>query len=48
MEQDPEGNTAALARARSRPEVTVAVTRGAMRCLRALGYSVLAEVVLAG
>ncbi|MGC1575604.1 MAG: DNA repair putative endonuclease MmcB [Beijerinckiaceae bacterium] len=47
MEQAPEGNTAALARARSRPEVTVAVTRGAMRCLRALGYSVLAEVVLA-
>ncbi|SED59509.1 hypothetical protein SAMN05519104_3887 [Rhizobiales bacterium GAS188] len=31
----------------SRPEVTAAVTRGAMRCLRALGYSVLAEVILA-
>jgi hypothetical protein len=33
--------------ARSRPEITQAVTRGAMRCLRALGYSVLAEVILA-
>jgi hypothetical protein len=32
---------------RSRPEVTQAVTRGAMRCLRALDYSVLAEVILA-
>jgi hypothetical protein len=32
---------------RSRPEVTQAVTRGAMRCLRALGYSVLSEVILA-
>jgi hypothetical protein len=32
---------------RSRPEVTQAVTRGAMRCLRSLGYSVLAEVILA-
>jgi len=32
---------------RARPEVTAAVTRGAMRCLRALGYSVLAEVILA-
>jgi hypothetical protein len=31
----------------SRPEITSAVTRGAMRCLRALGYSVLAEVILA-
>ena len=47
MEQAPEGNIAALARTRSRPEVTVAVTRGAMRCLRALGYSVLSEVILA-
>ena len=33
--------------ARSRPEITQAVTRGAMRCLRALGHSVLAEVILA-
>jgi hypothetical protein len=32
---------------RPRPEITQAVTRGAMRCLRALGYSVLAEVILA-
>jgi hypothetical protein len=32
---------------RSRPEVTQAVTRGAMRLLRALGHSVLAEVILA-
>jgi hypothetical protein len=32
---------------RSRPEITQAVTRGAMRCLRALGHSVLAEVILA-
>ncbi len=47
MEQASQGNTASLAQPRSRPEVTLAVTRGAMRCLRALGYSVLAEVVLA-
>jgi hypothetical protein len=47
MEQASEGNIASLAQPRSRPEVTLAVTRGAMRCLRALGYSVLAEVVLA-
>ena len=33
--------------ARSRPAITQAVTRGAMRCLRALGHSVLAEVILA-
>ncbi|MFI5014801.1 MAG: DNA repair putative endonuclease MmcB [Hyphomicrobiales bacterium] len=32
---------------RPRPEVTAAVTRGAMRCLRALGYSALVEVTLA-
>jgi hypothetical protein len=32
---------------RSRPEITQSVTRGAMRCLRALGYSVLGEVILA-
>ncbi len=38
---------AAAQAVRSRPEITSAVTRGAMRCLRALGYSVLPEVVLA-
>jgi len=32
---------------RSRPAITQAVTRGAMRCLRSLGRSVLAEVILA-
>src|SRR5260370_34054080 len=49
----PEASTKAIPAAAdaqkrpSRPEVTSAVTRGAMRCLRALGYSVLAEVILA-
>jgi hypothetical protein len=47
MEQASEGNTVSAGQPRSRPEVTLAVTRGAMRCLRALGYSVLAEFVLA-
>jgi hypothetical protein len=47
MEQAPEQNIALVTRPHSRPEVTLAVTRGAMRCLRALGYSVLSEVVLA-
>ena len=42
--EPPEADTAVPRP--SRPEVTAAVTRGAMRCLRALGYSVLAEVIL--
>jgi hypothetical protein len=40
----PAAQTAAL---RARPAITQSVTRGAMRCLRALGHSVLAEVILA-
>jgi hypothetical protein len=40
-------SAAQASQARSRPEITQAVTRGAMRCLRALGHSVLAEVILA-
>ncbi|MBV9567589.1 MAG: MmcB family DNA repair protein, partial [Hyphomicrobiales bacterium] len=47
MEQASERNLVSVEPSRSRPEVTLAVTRGAMRCLRALGYSVLSEVVLA-
>ena len=47
MEQASQENAGSVAQPRSRPEVTLAVTRGATRCLRALGYSVLSEVVLA-
>ncbi|MBV8449621.1 MAG: DNA repair putative endonuclease MmcB [Hyphomicrobiales bacterium] len=47
MEQASEQSPVSVATSLSRPEVTLAVTRGAMRCLRALGYSVLSEVVLA-